>query len=96
MSLTFTIDGYQQTWAVHPGEILKEVLEEAAMTQTELARRCAVSQKHISEIVNGKAGIGPDLALRLEEVTRVDATFWVRMQAGYDVRLARQRRDGNS
>ena len=92
MSLTFTINGFDPPWAVHPGEVLKEVLDEAGMTQVELARRCGVSQKHISEIVNGKAGIGPDFAVRLEDVTRVAATFWVRMQAGYDVRLARERR----
>lgn len=93
MSLTFAINGFDPPWAVHPGEVLKECLEEAAMTQVELARLCGVSQKHVSEIVNGKAGIGPDMALRLEDVTRVAATFWVRMQAGYDVRKARERRD---
>ena len=93
MSLTFTINGFDPPWSVHPGEVLREVLDEAAMTQTELARRCGVSQKHISEIINGKAGIGPDLALSLEEVTSVAATFWVRMQAGHDVRRARERRD---
>lgn len=92
MSLTFTINGFDPPWAVHPGEVLKEVLAEAGVTQTELARSCGVSQKHISEIINAKAGIGPDLAVSLEDVTHVAATFWVRMQAGYDVQIARQRR----
>ena len=91
MSLTFVIDGFRPDWDVHPGEVLKELLSEAGMTQTELAQRCGVSQKHISEIINGKAGIGPDLAIHLEDVTRVTAVFWARMQAAHDVRRARER-----
>lgn len=91
MSLKFTVNGFDPP-AVHPGEVLKEVLDEAAMTQVELARRCGVSQKHVSEIVNGKAGIGPDMALRLEDTLNIVAVFWVRMQAVHDVHVARERR----
>ena len=88
--LTFTISGFEPDYSPHPGEMLRECLADWGLTQTELASRCGVSQKHISEIVNGKAGVGPDLALRLEEVTHISARLWVRLQADHDLHRARE------
>jgi HTH-type transcriptional regulator/antitoxin HigA len=91
--LTFTIEQFKPDYAVHPGGTLKEVLDEAGLSQADLARSIGISQKHISRVITGKAGIGPDLALRLERELRVDATFWARYQAAYDVHVARLRGD---
>lgn len=88
--LLFSIVGFQPDYAVHPGGTLKEVLNEAGMSQADLARAIGISQKHISRVITGKAGIGPDLALRLERELRVSAGFWARYQADYDVQMARK------
>ncbi|MDP9143845.1 MAG: HigA family addiction module antitoxin [Actinomycetota bacterium] len=88
--LKFTIVGFDPDWSVHPGATLKELLAEWGITQSELALAIGVSQKHISEVINDKAGIGTDFAMRLEDVTHVDALFWVRMQAAHDLWRARQ------
>lgn len=87
--LTFVIEGFRPDYATHPGETLRELLTEWGVTQTEIAAACGVTQKHISEVVNGKAGIGVEFALSLEDVTRISAEFWVRMQAVHDVHRAR-------
>ena len=57
---------WNPTWAVSPGEVLVEALEERDMTQAELARRMARPLKTISEIATGKAAITPETAIQLE------------------------------
>ena len=57
---------WQRDWAVAPGEILQEALEDRDMSQSELARRMGRPVKTINEIVNGKAAITPDTAIQLE------------------------------
>lgn len=88
--MRFLIESFTPDWSVHPGETLRELLDELGWTQKDLAEMCGVSQKHVSEIVNGKAGIGPSFALALERETLVAAEFWVRMQAVHEVAAARR------
>jgi len=80
---------YLPNYAVPPGDTLAEVLEERGMSQTELARRTDLSQKHINRIVNGKVQISTDVAIRLERVTDVPAGLWLRLEATYQEHLAR-------
>ena len=51
------MNGLSLDFIIHPGETLKEVLEEKQMSQEELAIRTGFSPKHVSEDVNGKKGI---------------------------------------
>ncbi len=51
--------------AIHPGEILAEVLEELGVSPTELSRQIRVPANRISQIINGKRAITGDTALRL-------------------------------
>ena len=88
-ALRFTISGFEPDYGVHPGETLKELLREAGWSQAELARRTGLSQKHISRVITGNAGIGADMALLLERETNVSARMWASMQAAYDVYAAR-------
>jgi addiction module antidote protein HigA len=78
------MNGLSLEFIVHPGETLKEVLEDRNMLQEELAERTGFSPKHISEVVNGKKGISPKLAKSLEYVFRIPATFWINLQGIYD------------
>lgn len=84
---------WQRDWAVAPGEILLEALEERAMSQSDLARRMGRPIKTVNEIVNGKASITPDTAIQLELTLGITADFWVNLEAAYRARLARARSD---
>ncbi len=75
----------------HPGEILKEtVFEPLELSVTDAAERLSMSRVALSRVVNGKAGISPDLALRLEKAGVSTARFWVNLQANYDLWQAMQ------
>jgi len=69
----------------HPGEILKEEITERKMKQAELAKRCGLSEKHISSIISGKKAISVSFAKKLEYVLGIDSGFWLNLQMNYDV-----------
>ncbi|MDR0250888.1 MAG: HigA family addiction module antidote protein [Burkholderiales bacterium] len=77
----------------HPGEILKEtVFEPLRLSVTDAADCLAMSRVALSRVLNGKAGISPDLALRLEKAGVSTARFWINLQSNYDLWCAMQRR----
>jgi len=81
----------KNTKPLHPGVVLNEVyMSEMGLTQTELARRCGCSHRKINEIVNSKRGVSPEFAIVLERVLGTTAEMWVRIQAEYDLWVARQ------
>ncbi|WP_054478730.1 HigA family addiction module antitoxin [Achromobacter sp. 2789STDY5608615] len=70
----------------HPGEVLREdVIAALGLSVTEAADRLAMSRVALSRVLNGKAGISPDLAVRLEQAGAGTAQAWVAMQANYDL-----------
>jgi len=81
---------FNPDWAVHPGELIREMYEERGMRQAHLAGMCRVSPKHMNLVVNGKAALSAELAVELEFAfaTRC-AQVLMRMQADYDVHTAR-------
>jgi addiction module HigA family antidote len=74
--------------AIHPGEILKDELEELGVTPTELARQIAVPPNRISQIVSGRRSITGDTALRLGHWFGNSPQFWLNLQTAYDLRRA--------
>ena len=71
---------------IHPGEILlEEFLKPMGITQYRLAKDISVPQRRISEIVHGKRSITADTALRLGHFFRMEAQFWLNLQARYDL-----------
>jgi HTH-type transcriptional regulator/antitoxin HigA len=82
---------WQPDWAVAPGEILLEALQERSMTQAELARRIDRPLKTINEIVKGKAAITPDTAIQLERALGISSRLWNGLEADYREHLARER-----
>lgn len=75
----------------HPGEILKlDVIDELNITVTQAADRLGISRVALSRILNKKAGISTDLALRLEKAGISTADMWLNLQMNYDLSLARQ------
>lgn len=75
---------------LHPGIVLAEVyMKEMGLTQTALAELCDCSHRKINEIVNQKRSISADFAIDLEKALGTTAEMWVRMQAEYDLAVAR-------
>jgi addiction module HigA family antidote len=79
----------------HPGEVLKEMyLEPLGLTITEAAHRLGVPRRRLSQTVNGRASIGPAMALRLAKAfENTSPQFWLNMQNQYDLWQARSRVD---
>ena len=73
----------------HPGEVLREYLP-AEMSVTEVAERLGVTRQTLSALLNGRAGVSAEMALRLEGALGTSAEMWVEMQAGYDLWVARK------
>ena len=70
----------------HPGEILKELwLDPQRLTISETADALGLSRKHISAIVNGRASVTTDIALRLEAAFGTSAESWLGHQMAYDL-----------
>lgn len=86
---------FSPTYVSPPGETIEDLLDDAAMTQADLAKRLGVSTKHLNQVVKGVAPISADLALGLEMVFDVPADFWMTREAIYRTRLAKQRQTVN-
>jgi addiction module HigA family antidote len=78
-----TIHQYEPDYAVHPGEILEETLEARGMKKAAFAKRCGLSDKTVSQIINGKAPVTPETAIQFERVLGVSATVWNNLEAFY-------------
>jgi HTH-type transcriptional regulator/antitoxin HigA len=77
--------------AAAPGAVLRRVLEQRHITQSELALRTGLSTKTVNQIMLGTAALTPDTALRLERTLAVPSGFWNRLEAAYRDREARER-----
>lgn len=81
---------FQPDWVSPPGETIADLLEEKGWTQAEFAQRCGYTTKHASLLINGKAAITEDTALKLERVLGSSARFWLVREAQYRETIARQ------
>ena len=76
----------------HPGEMLREdVLKPLGIDVTEAAQRLGVARTTLSRVLNGRSGISPELALRLEAANASTARFWMTLQANYELSQAAKR-----
>ncbi|MEI7015023.1 HigA family addiction module antitoxin [Leptospira licerasiae] len=80
----------------HPGEILLEdVIKPLGLTITEAAKDLGVSRKTLSEIVNAKSPITPEMAVRIAIATNTSAESWLNMQTKLDLWTAMQEKPRN-
>ena len=78
----------------HPGLSIKEnCLEPLGLSVTEGARVLGVARHTLSRVVNGHAGISPEMAIRLEKAGWSNAEFWLRRQTSFDLAQARRTED---
>jgi addiction module HigA family antidote len=76
---------------IHPGEHLKEFMDDFGLTMNQLAKALHVPANRITAIVNGTRGITAETALRLARYFGTSAQMWINMQAHYDLQLARDK-----
>jgi len=69
---------------VHPWETLKDILEWEGITQRDLSLRTEISEKHISNIIKGKANVTYETSLIFEKIFWISAEFWNNLQNSYN------------
>ena len=80
---------------VHPGEILmEEYLKPMGISQYRLAKGIGVPPRRINEIVHGLRAVSADTALRMARFFGTSETFWIHLQANYDLEMARDKLAG--
>ena len=78
----------------HPGlSVRVDCLEPLGLSVTEAAKVLGVSRAAVSRLVNGKAGVSPEMAIRLSKAFGSTPESWIRMQAAYDLAQAQARED---
>jgi addiction module HigA family antidote len=74
----------------HPGKILAEFMDDRSVT--DVAKHLGVTRAALSRVLNGKAGVSADMALRLSEAFGLDAEMWLRLQVQRDIWVASLKR----
>jgi len=76
--------------AIHPGEYLKEMLEELKISQSAFADTIGVSSMRISHVINGSRPVTAELALLFGKAFGQSAEYWLNLQTAYDLAYARK------
>lgn len=84
----------EETFAIPPGETIKEYVEYSSMTMEEFAQRLGVSKQTLARLYRGDQAITPDTAQKLALVTGVEAQFWAKLESNYRMALLREAREG--
>jgi addiction module HigA family antidote len=92
MSIPATKNGLP---AIHPGELLEEILHDRGMSQAALARALGVSPMRISHVIHGERPVTAELALRFGRAFGQSAQFWLNLQTDYDLKIAERELKGS-
>jgi len=75
----------------HPGRVVRNAcLEPLGLSVTEGAKTLGVTRQALNNVINGKSGISPEMAIRLSKAFGSTAETWLRMQLAYDLAQARK------
>jgi addiction module HigA family antidote len=74
--------------AIHPGEFLREILEDRGISQAQFARAVGVAPMRISHVVKGTRPITAELALLFARALGQSPQYWLNLQAAYDLKIA--------
>lgn len=78
---------YKDLLAFHPGSYLKDMIEDLDMTQAEFAKRLNTTAKSLSLLLNGKADLSKEMAMKLSQMTGVAVDTWLNLQKKYDEKI---------
>lgn len=81
-------------YCVPTGVILKQYIDEINMSQKELCAKLGMSEKHISNLLNGKVSLTEDMAIKLENIfSNIPASYWINLESKYKEFVAREEQD---
>ncbi|MBN1626655.1 MAG: HigA family addiction module antidote protein [Deltaproteobacteria bacterium] len=75
---------------IHPGEYLKEILEDLNISQADFARTTGLSTMRISHVIRGKRPVTAEMALIFGKAFGQAPQYWLNLQAAYDLKTAEQ------
>jgi len=75
--------------AIHPGEFLREILDDMALTQVAFAQAIGVSPMRVSHVLKGDRPVTAEMALRLGQAFGQSPQYWLNLQADCDLKIAR-------
>ena len=87
--MTVYNDDFNPDYAIHPGEYLEEVLESRNITNRDFADRVGLTEKAVSQIVNGKALYSPVTAIAFEKALDIKAEIWLNLADAFQLFVAR-------
>ena len=76
----------------HPGDIIRDCLDELGVNVTDSAKALGVTRAALSRVLNRKAAVSAEMAVRLEKAIGSSAGFWLRLQLNYDLAQVQARR----
>jgi len=77
----------------HPGRIIKGSLDELELSITDAAKVLGVTRTTVSKLVNGRAAVSPEMAVRLSKAFGSTPAFWLQLQTNYDLAQVNARAD---
>jgi antitoxin HigA-1 len=75
----------------HPGELIGDNLRELGISITDAARGLGITRQQLHNLIAGRSGITPEMAVKLEQALGSTADTWLRMQMNYDLAQVRKR-----
>lgn len=87
-----SLNQYHQPVAFHPGETLREKLDELDMSLKEFALRVSKPEKTVIAVLNGSSSLTPEMAVQFEHVLKIPAHMWMNLQSAFDEYRAREQR----
>ena len=81
---------------VHPGGRLKKELAARGLKKKDFAEQLGIHSSQLSDLLNGKRHVNAVLALKLERLLGIESDFWLRLQNGYDLKVARMKMPENA
>ena len=77
----------------HPGSLIKADIDELGLSVVDAAKALGISRQQLHSVIAGRAGVTPEMAVRLEQALGSTADTWLRMQMNHD--LARIRAEAS-
>jgi antitoxin HigA-1 len=75
----------------HPGQLIRADIDELGLTVVDAAKGLGITRQQLHAVIAGRAGVTPEMAIRLEKAIGSTADTWLRMQMNYDLSQARKR-----